>query len=118
MLYFHIPTVFIKSSFKFAQCPQKCINSCVYVIDAPENVAVISEVSVVEGSSLIMTCSSDSNPAPHTYHWFTDGETLLSEGHSFTLKNVSRHIGTIYCTAINTEGQTNSRPSQFSVLCM
>ncbi|XP_060754136.1 sialoadhesin-like isoform X2 [Neoarius graeffei] len=83
---------------------------------APENVAVVSEVSVVEGSTLNMTCSSDSNPAPHTYHWFTDGETLLSEGQTFTLKNVSRHIGTFYCTAINTEGQANSRPTQLSVL--
>ncbi|XP_017346385.2 sialoadhesin isoform X1 [Ictalurus punctatus] len=83
---------------------------------APENVAVISEVSVVEGSALNMTCSSDSNPAPHTYHWFTEAGTLLSEGHTFTLKNVSRHIGTIYCTAINTEGQANSSPTQLIVL--
>ncbi|KAB5550543.1 hypothetical protein PHYPO_G00054910 [Pangasianodon hypophthalmus] len=83
---------------------------------APENVAVISEVSVVEGSNLNMTCSSDSNPAPHTYHWFTEAGTLLSEGHTFTLTNVSRHIGTIYCTAINTEGQGNSSPIQLSVL--
>lgn len=102
---------------KFVQCPQKSINSCVIVIDAPENVAVISEVSVVEGSTLNMTCSSDSSPAPHTYHWFTDAETLLSEGQTFTLKNVSRHIGTIYCTAVNTEGQANSRPIQLNVLC-
>lgn len=92
-------------------------NSNVFVIDAPGNVTVISEVSVAEGSSLNMTCSSDSNPAPHTYYWFTEGETLLSEGHAFTLKNVSRHIGTIYCTAINAEGQAKSRPTQLNILC-
>lgn len=88
-----------------------------FVIDAPENVTVISEMSVVEGGSLYMTCSGDSNPAPHTYHWFTKSETLLSEGNTLTLKNVSRHIEPIYCTAINTEGQSNSRPAQLNVLC-
>ncbi|KAK3560890.1 hypothetical protein QTP86_022886 [Hemibagrus guttatus] len=83
---------------------------------APENVAVISEDSVVEGSSVNMTCSSDSNPAPHTYHWFTEAGTMLSEGHTFTLNNVSRHIGTIYCKAINTVGHNNSSPTQLNIL--
>ncbi|XP_046718948.1 myelin-associated glycoprotein-like isoform X2 [Silurus meridionalis] len=83
---------------------------------APENVAVVSDYSVVEGSDLNMTCTSESNPASHTYHWFTEGGTLLSEKHTFTLKNVSRHIGSIYCRAINTEGQADSRPIQLNVL--
>ncbi|KAM9468838.1 B-cell receptor CD22 isoform 1-T1 [Clarias gariepinus] len=82
---------------------------------APENVAVISDDSVVEGGTLNLTCSSDSNPAPHTYQWST-GAGTLSEGHTFTLSNVSRHIETIYCTAINTEGQANSSPKQISIL--
>ncbi|KAI5625526.1 hypothetical protein C0J50_14740, partial [Silurus asotus] len=84
--------------------------------NAPENVVVVSEYSVVEGSDLNMTCASESNPASHTYHWFTEGETLLSEKQTFTLKNVSRHIGSIYCRAINTEGQADSRPTQLNVL--
>ncbi|TSN03404.1 Myelin-associated glycoprotein [Bagarius yarrelli] len=87
-----------------------------YIKYAPENVAVISELSVAEGSNMNMTCSSDSNPAPHTYHWFTEAGTLLSDEHTFTLKNVSRHMGIIYCTAINTVGQTNSSPTQLNVL--
>ncbi|XP_060744350.1 myelin-associated glycoprotein-like isoform X2 [Tachysurus vachellii] len=84
--------------------------------DPPENVSVISKDSVAEGSTANMTCSSDSNPAPHTYHWFSEAGILLSEGHTFILKNVSRHIGTIYCAAINTEGHTNSSPTQLNVL--
>lgn len=87
------------------------------MIDPPENVSVISKDSVAEGSTVNLTCSSDSNPATHTYHWFSEAGTLLSEGHTFILKNVSRHIGTIYCTAINTVGHTNSSPTQLNVLC-
>ncbi|XP_027003585.1 myelin-associated glycoprotein-like isoform X2 [Tachysurus fulvidraco] len=82
----------------------------------PEDVSVISTDSVAEGSEVNMTCSSDSNPASHSYYWYSEAGTLLSEGHTFTLKNVSRHIGTIYCTANNTEGNTNSSPTQLNVL--
>ncbi|KAI4904655.1 hypothetical protein NFI96_019432, partial [Prochilodus magdalenae] len=88
---------------------------CVHV-DPPVNVEVISGSSVKEGDSAALNCSSDSNPVAHAYQWFTERGTLVSEEHTYTLKNVKRHAESLYCTATNTEGQASSATVQLNVV--
>ncbi|XP_062873410.1 sialoadhesin-like [Trichomycterus rosablanca] len=83
---------------------------------APQHVQVISQASLREGDPLEMNCSGDGYPAPHKYQWFTEAGMLLSEGYTYTLRNVSRHIEPIYCTAVNTEGHGNSTPIKLNVM--
>lgn len=93
---------------------------CVIVFchkDAPVNVKVAHKPSVREGDTVQLRCSSDANPAAHSYQWHSDSGELLARGHLYMLPNVSRHIGALYCTAINTKGQANSSSVQLNVQC-
>lgn len=84
---------------------------------APVSVKVAHKSSVSEGDTVQLRCSSDAYPPAHSYQWHSDnsGDTL-SRGHLYTLTNVSRHTGALYCTAINTEGRANSSLVQLNVL--
>ncbi|KAG7469209.1 hypothetical protein MATL_G00126360 [Megalops atlanticus] len=81
---------------------------------APVSVRVDAELTVKEGDTVRMQCSSDSNPAA-TYQWQDAAGVLQSEGETYTLQNVSRHTGAFYCTASNAEGQRNSTPVKINV---
>ncbi|KAM3873389.1 myelin-associated glycoprotein-like [Diretmus argenteus] len=83
---------------------------------APVNVKVDYTSSVKEGDAVQLTCSSEGNPAAHSYQWHNDNGALLYTGHHYTLSNVSRHTSALYCTATNTQGQGKSSPVQLNVL--
>ncbi|XP_071756217.1 sialic acid-binding Ig-like lectin 13 [Centroberyx gerrardi] len=83
---------------------------------APVNVKVDYKSSVREGEAVQLRCSSEAYPAAHGYQWHDDSGALLYSGPLYTLANVSRHTGALYCTAINTEGQGKSSPVQLNVL--
>ncbi|XP_029929258.1 myelin-associated glycoprotein isoform X2 [Myripristis murdjan] len=82
---------------------------------APVNVKVVHKPSVREGDTVQLRCSSDANPATHSYQWHSDSGELLARGQLYTLPNVSRHTGALYCTAINTKGQASSSLVQLNV---
>lgn len=83
---------------------------------APVDVKVECEASVEEGDSVELRCSSDGNPAVHSYQWHSSSGALQFEGQVYRLVNVSRHTEALYCTAINTEGQGRSSLEQLNVL--
>uniref|UniRef100_A0A3Q3M999 Si:dkey-238d18.5 n=1 Tax=Mastacembelus armatus TaxID=205130 RepID=A0A3Q3M999_9TELE len=72
---------------------------------------------VFEGQDVQLTCSSDANPPASTYTWTNATGAQLYQKNPYTLSNVSRHTGTIYCSAKNTVGQRKSSPVQLNVLC-
>lgn len=78
-------------------------------IDAPVDVMVECMSSVKEGDSVELRCSSDSNPAAHSYRWHNNREPLPTTGPTVTLENVTRLTEALYCTAIDTEGHGCSR---------
>ncbi|XP_072547724.1 myelin-associated glycoprotein [Salminus brasiliensis] len=82
----------------------------------PVNVEVISRSTVEEGSSVELTCSSNSNPVAQAYQWLTKNGSVLSEGRNYTIKSVSRHFESLYCTAANTEGRASSSLIQLNVV--
>ncbi|XP_067094221.1 B-cell receptor CD22 [Osmerus mordax] len=83
---------------------------------APLDVRVERESTLQEGDSVELRCSSDGNPAAHSYQWHSPSGALLSQGQTYRLERVSRHTGALYCTAINTEGQGPSSQVQLDVI--
>lgn len=86
-------------------------------IDAPVNVKVENKTDVKEGEAVQLKCSSDAHPPASTYEWHNESGAKLHQGNIYMLPNVSRHMGALYCTAINTVGQGKSSPVQLRVLC-
>ncbi|KAK6326601.1 hypothetical protein J4Q44_G00022460 [Coregonus suidteri] len=82
---------------------------------APVDVKVEGVSSVKEGDSVELRCSSDSNPAVHSYRWHNSRGPLPTMGPTITLENVTRLTEALYCTAINTEGQGQSSSLKLSV---
>ncbi|XP_059389714.1 myelin-associated glycoprotein-like [Carassius carassius] len=82
----------------------------------PYDVKVVSKPSVKENDSVELTCSSDSNPLPNSYQWFSSNGILLGNEHTHRLERVSRHAEAISCTVINTVGKNSSGPQKINVL--
>ncbi|XP_061808434.1 myelin-associated glycoprotein isoform X1 [Nerophis lumbriciformis] len=82
---------------------------------APVDVKVEYKVDVKEGDDVRLKCSCDANPPASSYEWHDDLGARLYRGPSFNLLNVSRHMGVLYCTAINVIGKTQSGPLQLDV---
>ncbi|XP_026149251.1 myelin-associated glycoprotein isoform X2 [Mastacembelus armatus] len=94
----------------------KKASSSLKVKYAPVKVNVAYNRQVKEGQDVQLTCSSDANPPASTYTWTNATGAQLYQKNPYTLSNVSRHTGTIYCSAKNTVGQRKSSPVQLNVL--
>ncbi|KAK2817451.1 hypothetical protein Q5P01_025642 [Channa striata] len=73
------------------------------------SVSVSPSAEIVEGSSVTLTCSSDSNPAAN-YTWYKENEdSAKASGQIFTITDFRpEHSGNYYCEAQNTIGRQNS----------
>ncbi|XP_026064807.1 sialic acid-binding Ig-like lectin 11 [Carassius auratus] len=80
---------------------------------APKNtsVSVLPSSSVLEGSSVTLTCSSEANPAVN-YTWSRESEGQMEQlktGDTLTFDKIDLvHRGLYYCTAHNQHGTQNS----------
>uniref|UniRef100_A0A8C2PS84 Ig-like domain-containing protein n=1 Tax=Cyprinus carpio TaxID=7962 RepID=A0A8C2PS84_CYPCA len=81
------------------------------VIYAPRNVVVVLNSSgvIVEGDSVTLSCSSDSNP-PAEISWFKENQSsAVGSGQSFSISSFnSSHSGRFYCEAQNKHGSQRS----------
>uniref|UniRef100_A0A3B4DQ37 Ig-like domain-containing protein n=1 Tax=Pygocentrus nattereri TaxID=42514 RepID=A0A3B4DQ37_PYGNA len=90
---------------------------------SPKNTraVMVSSGEVVEGESVTLSCSSDSNPPVLIYSWFKQraaSDAPLTTGQNYTITNISsQHSGLYYCTAQNQLGQHSSTPTRLDVLC-
>ncbi|XP_059361353.1 Schwann cell myelin protein-like [Carassius carassius] len=88
-------------------------NITVHVQDSPKNtsVSVLPSSSVLEGSSVTVTCSSEANPAVN-YTWSRESEGQMKQlqtGDTLTFDMIDlKHRGWYYCTAHNQHGTQNS----------
>ncbi|XP_065130428.1 B-cell receptor CD22-like isoform X3 [Paramisgurnus dabryanus] len=82
------------------------------VMYAPRNVVVSISGSgeIMEGDSVNLTCSSESNPPVHNYSWFKENETSsVGSGQTYSITNInSRDSGWFYCEAQNEVGSQRS----------
>uniref|UniRef100_A0A8C1E9K7 Ig-like domain-containing protein n=1 Tax=Cyprinus carpio carpio TaxID=630221 RepID=A0A8C1E9K7_CYPCA len=79
------------------------------VMYAPKNVSVsISpSVEIVEGDSVTLSCSSDSNP-PAEISWFKEG-TIVGSGSIYSVSKISsNHSGEYKCKSRNRHGEKDS----------
>ncbi|XP_026107244.1 hemicentin-1-like isoform X2 [Carassius auratus] len=77
---------------------------------APRNVSVsISPPGeIVEGDSVTLTCSSDSNPPALNFTWFKEG-TFVGSGRNYSISNISsNHSGEYKCKSKNKHGEKDS----------
>uniref|UniRef100_A0A8C2IID6 Ig-like domain-containing protein n=1 Tax=Cyprinus carpio TaxID=7962 RepID=A0A8C2IID6_CYPCA len=78
----------------------------------PKNVSVsISPSGVtVEGDSVTLSCSSDSNPPALIFSWFKENQSsAVGSGQSFSISSFnSSHSGRFYCEAQNKHGSQRS----------
>uniref|UniRef100_A0A8C2IGB9 Ig-like domain-containing protein n=1 Tax=Cyprinus carpio TaxID=7962 RepID=A0A8C2IGB9_CYPCA len=81
------------------------------VMYAPRNVVVVLNSSgvIVEGDSVTLSCSSDSNP-PAEISWFKENQSsAVGSGQSFSISSFnSSHSGRFYCEAQNKHGSQRS----------
>uniref|UniRef100_A0A8C1E9I6 Ig-like domain-containing protein n=1 Tax=Cyprinus carpio carpio TaxID=630221 RepID=A0A8C1E9I6_CYPCA len=65
---------------------------------------------IVEGDSVTLNCSSDSNPPALIFRWFKENQSsAVGSGHSFSISSFnSSHSGRFYCEAQNKHGSQRS----------
>ncbi|KAG1955871.1 hypothetical protein F2P79_007850 [Pimephales promelas] len=89
----------------------------VNVMYAPRNVSVSISPSgvIVEGDSVTLNCSSDSNP-PAEINWIKGG-TIVGSGRIFSISNISSdHSGEYKCRSRNTHGEKDSDAVMLNVM--
>ncbi|XP_042162654.1 sialoadhesin-like [Oncorhynchus tshawytscha] len=94
----------------------------VAVLYSPKNtsVSVSPSDSVVEGSSVTLTCSSNANPAVGRYNWYSViGEQVSTVRASRMLTvQIPADDSYFYCEAINDHGTENSSVIQLDRMCI
>nr|XP_055062366.1 B-cell receptor CD22-like [Misgurnus anguillicaudatus] len=72
---------------------------------------------IMEGDSVTLTCSSESNPPVQNYSWFKKNETSsVGSGQTYSITNInSRHSGWFYCEAQNKVGSQRSAAVSLNV---
>uniref|UniRef100_A0A673HGF0 Zgc:172106 n=1 Tax=Sinocyclocheilus rhinocerous TaxID=307959 RepID=A0A673HGF0_9TELE len=82
----------------------------------PKNVSVSISPSV-EGDSVTLSCSSDSNPPALNFSWFKENQSsAVGSGRSFSISSFnSSHSGRYYCEAQNQHGSQRSESVSVSV---
>ncbi|XP_064160430.1 sialic acid-binding Ig-like lectin 11 [Anguilla rostrata] len=95
-----------------------------HLLDAPKNtsVSVSPSGSVIEDSSVTLTCSSKANPAVQNYIWYKVNGTEMNTvgtGQNLTF-NVTESSGSeqYYCEAQNEHGKENSTTVRLNVIYM
>ncbi|XP_057179831.1 sialic acid-binding Ig-like lectin 12 isoform X2 [Triplophysa rosa] len=89
-------------------------NITLRVLCAPKNtsVSVFPSDSVLEGTSVTLTCRSDANPAVLNYTWFRENRGRLEQlqtGQNLTVNVTDRtHTGRYYCRVENQYGTENT----------
>ncbi|KAF4118233.1 hypothetical protein G5714_000284 [Onychostoma macrolepis] len=85
----------------------------------PKSVSVSISASgeIVEGDSVTLSCSSDSNPPALIFSWFKENQTsAVGSGQSFIISSFnSSHSGRYYCEAQNQHGSQRSASVSVSV---
>jgi len=86
-------------------------------LDAPRSISVSISPSgeIVEGASVTLNCSSDSNP-PANFSWFKGGTTVGS-GRIYNISKIrSDHSGEYKCKSMNEHGKKYSAVT-LNIMC-
>ncbi|XP_056308930.1 B-cell receptor CD22-like [Danio aesculapii] len=79
------------------------------------SVSINRSAVIVEGDSVTLSCSSDSNPPALNFRWF-NGETFVGSGRIFNISKISSDDSEKYkCRARNDHGEKNSDPVTLNI---
>ncbi|KAA0721821.1 B-cell receptor CD22 B-lymphocyte cell adhesion molecule [Triplophysa tibetana] len=81
------------------------------------SVSISSSGVIVEGDSVNLICSSESNPPVHIYSWFKENQTpSVGSGQTFSITNINSSLsGWFYCVAQNKHGSQRSAAVSLTV---
>ncbi|XP_053274861.1 sialoadhesin [Pleuronectes platessa] len=98
-----------KSDNQYGRINSTSLHLDVQYAPKPPSVSVSPSGEIMEGSSVTLTCSSDSNPAAN-YTWYKEDEdSPTASGQIFTITNITaEHGGKYQCEAQNTHGRSNT----------
>ncbi len=92
---------------------------CVFCfLDPPKtiSVSITGSGEIVEGDSVTLSCSSDSNP-PAEISWFK-GITFVGSGRIYNISKIrSNHSGEYKCKSSNKHGEKYSNAVTLNVMC-
>ncbi len=72
---------------------------------------------IIEGGSVTLNCSSDSNPPALNFSWFKGG-TFAGSGRIYSISNISSdHSGEYKCKSRNEHGEQYSDAVNLNVTC-
>ncbi len=72
---------------------------------------------IVEGDSVTLICSSDSNPPALNFSWFK-GRTFVGSGRIYSISKIrSDHSGEYKCKSRNQHGEKYSNAVTLNVMC-
>ncbi len=95
-----------------AQTSVHIFSVSLFPLDRPQNTSVSISPSgeIVEGDSVTLRCSSDSNPPALNFSWFKENQSsAVGSGQSFIISSFnSSHSGRYYCEAQNQYGSQRS----------
>ncbi len=95
------------------------MNNLMIFLDPPKNLSVSISPSgeIVEGASVTLNCSSDSNPPVLNFSWFKGG-TFVGSGRIYSISNISSdHSGEYKCRYSNKHGEKYSDTVTLNVMC-
>ncbi len=87
--------------------------------DPPKSVSVSISASgeIVEGDSVTLSCSSDSNPPALNFSWFKEGKSVGS-GRIYNISKISSdHSGEYKCRSTYKHGEKDSFVVMLNVMC-
>ncbi|XP_072283101.1 B-cell receptor CD22-like isoform X3 [Pyxicephalus adspersus] len=90
------------------------------ILYAPKDVMVTlpKHKTIIEGSNVLITCSSRSKPPPLRYEWYRANSKVKMRSEdqkSLLLWNVSKDTEPYSCSVINEVGRGESQPTEISV---
>ncbi|KAI2668910.1 Hemicentin-1 [Labeo rohita] len=82
------------------------------------SVSISPSGEIVEGDSVTLICSSDSNPPALNYTWFK-GEMFVGSGRIYSISKISSdHSGEYKCKSINEQGEKESDVVTLNTMCV
>ncbi|KAM4568136.1 Schwann cell myelin protein-like [Fundulus diaphanus] len=89
----------------------------IQVFYPPHNTSVSVSGPVLEGSSVILTCSADANPEADSFAWYkVNGEQVEAVGFKSKLSTTATEVDSrFFCTAVNGYGSQNSSIARIEV---